>query len=84
MDITYLYMKTFIVVSEDIVDSISMCKVNARLINSFLASSNFFLSFFLSFLYYWHDQILIITPGSAILGILKKKKKKNSFGCVFN
>ena len=22
---------------------------------------------FLSFLYYWHDQILIITPGSAIL-----------------
>ena len=24
---------------------------------------------FLSFLQYWHDQILIITPGSAILEI---------------
>ena len=48
---------------------------------------------FFSFLCYWHDQILIITPGSAILEFWRKKqtkkkqqtkKQEKSFGCVFN
>ena len=33
--------------------------------------------FLLSFLYYWHDQILIITPGSAIFEFWRKKQKQN-------
>ena len=33
---------------------------------------------FLSFLNYWHDQILIIAPGSAILKFGRKKNKNKT------
>ena len=41
--------------------------------NGFIAEKTM-LSFFFSFFNYWHDQIMIITPGSAIL---KKKQQQN-------
>ena len=41
----------------------------------------------LSFLYYWHDKILIITPGSVILEFWRKKNKtkknKKNLSAVF-
>ena len=35
------------------------------------------------FLYYWHDQILIIKPGSEILEF-EKEKKADNLSAVFS